>query len=233
MGWFPTNPGGVDRYVYGVIQEFMASGNPVDLYGVNLPDAAPWEKLKLINLSSATVPLPQRLWQIYHHFQSPVLSKVSAINLHFALYSFPILAKLPTSVPITFTFHGPWAIESQQEGASKVAVALKHWIEKQVYQRCDRFIVLSRAFGQILHEQYQVPWEKIHIIPGGVDIQQFQPNLTREAARAQLNFPKNRLILFTPRRLVHRMGLGTLLQAIAQVKQQVPDIWLAIAGKGP
>ncbi|MFN5066124.1 MAG: glycosyltransferase family 4 protein, partial [Aphanizomenon sp.] len=100
------------------------------------------------------------------------------------------------------------------------------------YNRCDRFIVLSKAFGQILHQKYQIPWQKIHIIPGGVDIDHFQNNLSRQEARTKLNWPTNRPILFTSRRLVHRMGIDKLLQAIAMIKPDIPDIWLAIAGRG-
>jgi glycosyltransferase involved in cell wall biosynthesis len=155
-----------------------------------------------------------------------------AINLHFALYSLPLLDVFPASVPITFNFHGPWALESDREGASKLGVLVKRWIEQRVYRRCDRFIVLSKAFGTILHQEYNIPWSNIHIIPGGVDTVRFQPSLNRSQARSQLNWPTDRLILFTPRRLVHRMGLDKLLMALAQVKQQVPEVWLAIAGKG-
>jgi glycosyltransferase involved in cell wall biosynthesis len=96
----------------------------------------------------------------------------------------------------------------------------------------DRFIVLSRTFGDILHREYQIPWEQIHIIPGGVDIERFQLNITRQQAREVLGFPQDRPILFTPRRLVQRMGIDILLQALVEVKHQVPDVWLAIAGKG-
>jgi glycosyltransferase involved in cell wall biosynthesis len=52
-------------------------------------------------------------------------------------------------------------------------------------------------------------------------------------ARQTLGWPTDRLILFSPRRLVHRVGLEELLKAIVLVKQQIPDVWLAIAGKGP
>ncbi|MEO0378281.1 MAG: glycosyltransferase family 4 protein, partial [Cyanobacteria bacterium P01_A01_bin.17] len=109
----------------------------------------------------------------------------------------------------------------------------KNWIEKRVYQRCDRFIVLSQAFGEILHQHYGVSQEKIHKIPGGVDTQRFQMSLSRCQARAALGWPPNRQILFTPRRLVRRMGVDNLLQAVAAVKAEIPDVWLAIAGKGP
>jgi glycosyltransferase involved in cell wall biosynthesis len=108
----------------------------------------------------------------------------------------------------------------------------KQLIEKNTYNRCDRFIVLSQAFGNILHQQYQVPWHKIHIIPGGVDINHFQYNLSRLTARKQLGWPTDRPILFTSRRLVYRMGIDKLLQALAIIKPTIPDIWLAIAGRG-
>jgi glycosyltransferase involved in cell wall biosynthesis len=119
------------------------------------------------------------------------MQQPDAINLHFALYSFPLMNALPKDVPVTFTFHGPWALESEQEEAGKLSVLIKKWVvEKQVYRRCDRFIVLSKAFGAILHQDYQVPWNKIQIIRGGVDLTRFQPNLSRQEARTQLNGPK-------------------------------------------
>jgi glycosyltransferase involved in cell wall biosynthesis len=160
-------------------------------------------------------------------------AKPDAINLHFALYSLPLLQTLPDGVPITFSFHGPWALECKQEEGSKLSFFLRDWIEQRVYRHCDRFIVLSKSFGEILHQNYQVPWSKIHIIPGGVDLTRFQPNLSRQQARSQLNWPQDRAILFTPRRLVHRVGLDKLLTALATIKRRIPDVWLAIAGKGP
>lgn len=231
--WFPTTPGGLNRYVYELTQHLIATGDQVELRGVGLPETDPNSSILLTNLASPKSPLLLRLWNTRQCFQQQPLSQPHAINLHFALYSFPILNRLPQRVPITFTFHGPWAAESLQEGQSSNSTAFKRWIEQRVYQRCDRFIVLSKAFGTILHEDYHIPWEKIHIIAGGVDTTRFQPSLSRQAAREKLDFPLDRPILFTPRRLVHRMGIDKLLLALAQVKQQVPNIWLAIAGKGP
>ena len=230
--WFPTTPGGLNRYVYELTHQLTAAGDEVELRGAGLPKADPNSSIVLTNLASPNRPLPQRLWSTRQRFQQYPLSKVDAINLHFALYSFPILNNLPAGIPITFTFHGPWAAESQREGQRNLGIALKQWMEQRVYRHCDRFIVLSKAFGTILHETYDVPWEKIHIIPGGVNTTQFQPNLSRQMARDQLGWHCDRPILFTPRRLVQRMGINKLLTAMVQVKQQVPDVWLAIAGKG-
>lgn len=233
IGWFPKTPGGLDRYVYELTHQLAASQDRVELCGVGLPETHSNSSIKLTNLAEPDIQLWERLWLIRSNFLQRKSAKPDAINLHFALYSFPLLQVLPKGVPVTFSFHGPWALESQQEGAGKLSVFLKHWVEDRVYHRCDRFIVLSKAFGDILHQEYQVPWSKIHVIPGGVDLSRFQLNRSRLEARSQLNWPQNRPILFTARRLVHRVGLDKLLMAVAMIKPQIPDIWLAIAGKGP
>ena len=233
IGWFPKTPGGLDRYVYELTHQLAASQDRVELCGVGLPETESNSSIKLTNLAEPDIRLWERLWLIRSNFERRKSAKPDAINLHFALYSFPLVQVLPKGVPVTFSFHGPWALESKQEGSGKLSVFLKHWVEDRVYHRCDRFIVLSKAFGDILHQEYQIPWHKIHVIPGGVDLSRFQLNRSRPEARSQLNWPQNRPILFTARRLVRRVGLDKLLMAVATIKPQIPDIWLAIAGKGP
>ncbi|MDF5723141.1 MAG: glycosyltransferase family 4 protein [Rhizonema sp. PD37] len=235
IGWFPTTPGGLERYIYELTQRLAASQDSVELCGVGLPEADDSLAIKLTNLTSPDSRIWNRLWSIRNNFKKTRIGKPDAINLHFALYSFPILDILPKDVPVTFTFHGPWALESKPEsGERKLSDFLKYWlIEKRTYDRSDRFIVLSKAFGNILHEEYQVPWEKIHIIPGGVDITRFVPNLSPEIARAKLGWPCDRQILLSSRRLVHRVGLDKLLSALANIKPRVSDFMLMIVGRGP
>ena len=232
VGWFPNSPGGLNRYVYEFLSQLAIGQDQIELCGVGLPETAIDLPLHCTNLAAANGSLPKRLWSVRHQFAQRQIPLPDAINIHFALYGVPVLRDLPSGVPVTFNFHGPWAGESQQEGDSRWSVWFKQWIEQQVYQRCDRFIVLSKAFGMILHEHYNISWDKIHIIPGGVNLAQFQPTLTRQAAREKLGWQSDRKILFTPRRLVHRMGLDNLLTAMVQVKRYVPEVWLAIAGKG-
>ncbi|PZV18480.1 MAG: group 1 glycosyl transferase [Leptolyngbya sp.] len=231
--WFPKNPGGLDRYVYELVHNLIKLQTNVELFGIGLPTSRSKFPLQLTNLAESEASLLKRLWSANQVFNSGFQSQPDAINLHFALYGLPLLPHLPKDVPVTCTFHGPWAQESDREGSNKLSILFKKLIEQTVYQRCDRFIVLSKAFGEILHREYHISWEQIHVIPGGVDIQHFQPNLTRQQAREKLEWSPDRFILFTPRRLVHRMGLDKLLLAVAQVKQTYPDIWLAIAGRGP
>jgi glycosyltransferase involved in cell wall biosynthesis len=230
-GWFTTNPGGLERYVYEFAQ-LAKTHNHLEVCALDTPNNHD-RQLQLTHLSSRHHPLPKRLWDTYQCLRTRSLAKFNAINLHFALYSLPLIPLRPKHTPITFTFHGPWARESTQEGASPIAIKAQHWIEQQVYNRCDRFITLSQAFADILHQDYHIPDHKIHIIPGGINTQAFQITHSRLQARQQLGFPLDRPILFAPRRLVQRMGLSQLLDALALIKQKIPNIWLAIAGKGP
>jgi glycosyltransferase involved in cell wall biosynthesis len=231
MGWFPDEPSGLNRYIYELMHTLVQQNQAIAFYSVDLPPQSQPQNLTLHNLSHSHTNLLARLWQTQRNFAPP--PQTIAVNLHFALYSLPILAKLPQQIPVTFTFHGPWATESQQEGSSKVSVALKKWIEQRVYQRCDRFITLSQAFADILHQDYNIPHHKIHVIPGGINTETFCITHSRQQAREKMGFPSDRPILFTPRRLVQRVGIDKLLDAIHIVQQQCPDIWLAIAGKGP
>lgn len=234
MGWFPISPGGLERYVYELTDKLAANQDQIELCGVGLPEESTNPLIKLTNLAAVKNPVWQRLLSIRTNFQKTRISQPDAINLHFALYSFPILDLLPKGIPITFNFHGPWALESQQEIANqKLSIFCKRWlIEQRTYNLCDRFIVLSQAFGNVLHQEYRIPWEKIHVIPGGVDIHRFQTDMCRENARQKLNWPSDRPILFTSRRLVNRTGVDKLLLAVSIIKQRIPDIWLAIAGRG-
>lgn len=231
--WFPDKPGGLDRYIYELVHTLAQKQTEIELFGLGLPTQQSTPDIRLNNLADPDRSLWQRLYSAYQNSHSLASSNPDAVNIHFALYGLAALPHLPKDVPVTCTFHGPWAMESQQEGAGKLTVWLKKQMEKTVYNRCDRFIVLSKAFGQILHREYGISWDKIHVIPGGVDTTRFKNNLSRQQARKQLGWPQDRFIMFTPRRLVHRMGLDKLLGAIASLQTAHPDLWLAIAGKGP
>jgi glycosyltransferase involved in cell wall biosynthesis len=229
MGWFPDEPSGLNRYVYELMQA-LASEQPIEFCAFDLPAQKHQPNLTFQNLSNSQTQILKRLWQARANFR--LHSRTIAVNLHFALYSLPILAKLPKHIPVTFTFHGPWASESKQEGASRLSVALKQQLEQWVYNRCDRFITLSQAFADILHQDYNIPYHKIHIIPGGINTETFSITHSRQQAREKMGFPSDRPILFTPRRLVQRVGIDKLLDALSIVQQQCPEVWLAIAGKG-
>lgn len=232
MGWFTNRPGGLNRYYYDCANYFpnaniqfegLVAGN----YNVKSDSA---EKVQAF--AASNVPLFKRWLGVRNNFKKLTTQQdYDLIVSHFAFYTFPLLNMLKDR-PLITHFHGPWALESSVEAKKSLGVKAKKWLEQQVYQRSQQFIVLSQTFRDILHQEYQIPLSKINVIPGGVDIDRFNIKLAPAEARNQLNWHQDRPTIFCIRRLAKRMGLENLITAMAQVRSKYPDILLYIAGKG-
>jgi glycosyltransferase involved in cell wall biosynthesis len=173
-----------------------------------------------------------RLRGARQHVKSLLSDKTpDLIASHFALYTVPILDDLKGRTLVVH-FHGPWAAESMQEGSNLLLSAVKKRIESAVYSRATRVIVLSRAFADVLHREYGISEDRIRIVPGAADISRFAIDCTRMQARERLSWPLDKRILVTVRRLVSRMGLDRLIDAMAIVVANDPNTILYIAGKG-
>jgi glycogen synthase len=177
--------------------------------------------------------LPLRLMAARKAFAHAIsVERPDVISSHFALYTWPGL-DVARDIARVSHFQGPWADESGVEGAATLGQRAKHWLERSVYARSTRFIVLSEAFGQILTSRYGVAPERVRVVPGCVDVARFDIDISRARARARLQLPQDRPIVVAVRRLVRRMGLEDLIDAMARIKaQRGPDAMLLIAGKG-
>jgi glycosyltransferase involved in cell wall biosynthesis len=106
-------------------------------------------------------------------------------------------------------------------------------VERAVMSRCHRVVVLSQFMRQRVMGVHGIPTGDITPIPGAVDPKAFVPLEDRRLAKAALNLPGNRTILFTVRNLVPRMGLDNLLCAIEMLKNARHRLLLVIGGEGP
>ncbi|NMF59333.1 glycosyltransferase family 4 protein [Pseudanabaena yagii] len=230
--WFPEEAGGLARVYYGCMNYLPQVG--VEVSGLVVGSERVWfssgQKVRsFAPPDSSTWRRSLNLRKAVH--QTLASAKFDLVASHFALYTFPALDCLG-DLPLVMHFHGPWALESQAEGAGRLSVWGKWAIEKLVYQRANGFIVLSESFRQILHQTYHVPLDKIFIVGGGINTTEFDLDLSIAQAREKLGWRQDRRILLCVRRLVKRMGLENLIVAIAIVRQQFPDVLLLIAGKG-
>jgi glycosyltransferase involved in cell wall biosynthesis len=157
---------------------------------------------------------------------------VDLVASHFALYTAPLVGLIDDR-PLVAHFHGPWAFESRAENEPAWSVWGKALLERSVYQRAQRLIVLSSAFRDVLVEHYDVDAGRVRVVPGGVDADRFDTGLSRRAARQRLSWPTDRPIVLAVRRLVRRTGVPRLVDAIGRVRDQIPEVQLYLAGTGP
>jgi glycosyltransferase involved in cell wall biosynthesis len=232
MGWLTEDFGGLNRVYYEAIQHLPTVG--VAVRGlVAGSDRVLQESQGVVQ---GFAPYEAKLWQrwgaLWRSTQRTLQSQdCDLVVSHFAFYTFPILPQLGDR-PLVVHFQGPWALESMVEGRMGLSTRLKMQLESATYRRASQFIVLSDAFREVLHQTYQVPYDRIHIVPPGIEIERFTPIYSPQTARQQLGWPEDRPVLLTVRRLAKRMGLENLIAAIAQVRQTHPDVLLMIAGKG-
>ena len=224
--------GGEGR-VFSELSKYLPSQG-IDLIGaVAGPDnAAEMTNGRVLSFAAEGADMATRLLKA----RSTVIDMVRAakpdlIASHFALYTAPALDRLK-SLPQVTHFHGPWAAESQEEGSGRIVTALKKRVENYVYQNADRVIVLSKAFAGLAEQRYSIDPEIIRVVPGSVDISRFSLTTSRAASRLHLGLPNDRPILLSVRRLVQRMGLSRLIQAVEIISKVVPDVLLCIGGEG-
>jgi glycosyltransferase involved in cell wall biosynthesis len=232
--WFSEASGGGSDRVFTALHAHLPSGGsqvhgvvvgPVPSNGSAVPGA--------VGLSSDDAPLPSRWMALRRHVRRTLPAfNADVVTSHFALYTLPVLRAV-RDYPFVVHFHGPWAMESAMEGEGALKTSLKSRVERAVYQRGDRFIVLSPAFRDILVREYGVDSSRVCIVPGGVDVEAYDTGLSQDAARERLGWPTDRPILLSVRRLVKRVGLEGLIDAMRDIRRQVPDVLLYVAGKGP
>jgi glycosyltransferase involved in cell wall biosynthesis len=173
-----------------------------------------------------------RRWSALRRSVARSLAESDVVVSHFAPYAFPVLDRL-RSRPHVVHFHGSWALESASEGASALVVSAKQLLERIVYARGGRFIVLSRAYAKLLVERYRVKPEAISVVPGGVNVDWFRDERPRAEVRRSLGWAGDRPTIVTVRRLVRAKGIENLIDAIEAMRRVIPDVLLVIAGTGP
>jgi len=235
LGWFPQQFGGLNKFFY----DLWANLPMVDVSAIGMlagDGKFQADAVKGIHFFASSSDSG-----LTRYFNSKRVLKrlvgdgpLDCFVSHFCLYTYPNMSLIKKSgKPLVVHFHGPWSQEGEVEGNQVHHSYLKKWIEKSVYTHASKLITLSTAFRDILVKDYRISEDNVHVIPGGVDIGHFYPNLSRKEARDTLNWPKDRPLLFVVRRHVQRMGLENLIDSVAQLKRRFPDILLMIGGKGP
>ena len=231
LEWFPERAGGLPRYYFDLLN---TAPNLVDARGMVLGSAnvALETKGRIRSFAASTDGYARKFRGARRAYAELVREERPDVTVsHFALCTLPVLDMIDG--PMVVHFHGPWAGESSVEGGRNLRVRAKRLIEGAVYKRGRLFIVLSEAFADLLHRDYGISRERIRVIPGGVNFGRFDIDETRPEARQRLGWPTDRPILLAVRRLVRRMGLEHLIDAMGDVVRRHPDVLLLIGGRGP
>jgi len=249
--------GGSSRMILETSRRLQAHGHTVTIMtferDLSLPqnDIVAGVPVRRVPLTGRLSTYPRALWAGWRAIGDELRrAPYDLLHIHLPLIGPGALAaNREARLPCVASFYGPWHEEMAAELTARPLAALKgslyraylrplcwglrRW-QGQVLGRCRRVIVLSEySQCQVRAFWPRVAAERIVTIPGGVDLNRFHPVPDRAVIRSRLGLPGDRMILFTVRRLVPRMGLENLLYAFARLSADRPELLLMIGGRGP
>ena len=239
LGWQGEDAGGLNRLFAALAERLPAAG--VSVTGLVAADRAPGiiardagaVTARIDAFAAPSASSTARMLAARRAVRRAIAAQPPDVLVsHFAPYGAALLP-YADRIPLVVHFHGPWAEESRTEGRGSVSTWWRARLERRVYRRAVRCIVLSEAFGELLHTRYGVSRSRIVVIPGGVDVRASAALPDRATARARLGWDAAAPTVLAVRRLVKRTGIDRLIAAAAAVRAAVPGVRIVIAGDGP
>lgn len=105
-----------------------------------------------------------------------------------------------------------------------IPVQEKTRLEAMGFRMADRVVAPSHYIEALLAREYDVPEQKLRVVPNGVDVEVFRPGRGPE--------PEVPTLLAVSR-LSDQKGLDYLLEVLRRLRVSRPDAVLCIAGDGP
>jgi len=159
------------------------------------------------------------------------------VNLIHAHFCYPegfvgLQVKRNIKKPLIVTAHGR-AI--QIESSINYGLRLNSKIDllvRRVIREADRLIVAS-TFNADLLRSLGAPDDKIRLIPFGVDLERFYPNLDSSLIKRKLNVDDDTYIVFCLKSGSKRYGVEYLIRAAPRVLRVHPKVIFIVGRKGP
>ena len=111
-----------------------------------------------------------------------------------------------------------------------------HWIRDAEAAGCHNaniVIAISHFLADELRRIYQVPNEKIHIVPNGVNYHAFDGFIDPAEVKGRYGIALLAPTIFSPGRMTPQKGMDMLVEAVPMVLASYPETKFIISGEGP
>src|SRR6266403_2465618 len=157
------------------------------------------------------------MWQLARFIRSHKIRLVHAFDGPLAVYATPVVRYFTSAVML-----------SSQRGHRELAPEYRkamRWTDRRV----NGIVVNCQFLKKHLIQDEHVPEQLIHVCHNGIDLDLFR----RAAATRPASLPEGALVIGVVCGLRPEKGLGTLIDAFAQVRSLQSGMKLAIVGSGP
>ena len=133
--------------------------------------------------------------------------------------------KLPVSTDFRTNFHA----YSQHYGIGWLSGAIRVYLKK-FHNRADVTMVPT---AMLQHELQAKGFERVQVVPRGVDTSQFSPSYRSLALRQSWGVAEDEKVLLYVGRLAAEKNLGLVVQSYLKAKQHNERVRLVLVGDGP
>lgn len=106
-------------------------------------------------------------------------------------------------------------------------------VERSLERYVTRYIAVSESIASELTGAYNLPAEKVAVVPNGVDITPFLAEQDCATARESLGVPAGVPVVGLAARFSAQKGLRDLVAATPELVRRVPNVRVVIGGSGP
>lgn len=249
----PMTVGGLSRHVYDLSRSLVRIGWDVHVVTSEYGDCASYEKVEGVHVHRVQVRQPDGGEFTDWAFQLNLMMieasrkliekglRFDLVHAHDWLVCYTArIVKEQYGLPLVATIH------ATEHGRNHgIYTDLQRYIsslEWKLTYEAQQVIVCSAYMQREVEMVFQLPSEKIHVIPNGVDPCLLAP-AAAEPESGTLGFgdldckqayalPHERIVLYVGR-LVREKGVHTLLAAAPSILAEQPDVKFVICGKGP
>jgi len=219
--------GGMSVYIRELARQLGKRGHRIDIYTRMLKSedrsiTRLYENVRLVHLGIpnggtlsklALYPYLSKFFQALEDFRRSENQRYDLIHSHYWLSGrLGTRAQKLWNLPHVTTFHTLGEVKNQT-GIDAREPWFRLVAEKDIVQESDRILALTNRERESLVRLYDAPFNKVSVVPCGVNLELFYPQ-SKAAARQKLGLGADDIILLYVGRFESIKGLNVLLEAM-------------------
>jgi glycosyltransferase involved in cell wall biosynthesis len=167
-------------------------------------------------------------------FYKPLMHNVDIVHVSFDIPPSPYAGyryAKSQNMPFVVTYHGDWD-SSYGNIIRKIGISASNkFIINKLLSYAQ--IIISPSESYVNSSPYLTKYnKKVIVIPNGVDLDEFDSNLTKDECKRILGLPEDKLIILFFGFLSPYKGPNILLKSLPKILDSVPNALLLFAGRG-
>ncbi|MFC1487500.1 glycosyltransferase family 4 protein [Thermoproteota archaeon] len=237
----PRIVGGIARHCEGLAKALVLENHEVHLFTLDFPGSPKFEEMDGIKVYRASTEMghPNFLtWVLmFNHFLSKRIADTTktvdfdVIHVHDWLAAFSgISFKHYLKKPMIITVHSTEVGRAQ--GLHSPDSFSINGIEWWATYEANRVIVCSESMKNEICDHFDIPSEKVDIIPNAIDVTKYKTSVDRGAVRQRYGVGYCDKLILCVGRLVPQKGVEYFIRAIPTIANNYPEAKYIIVGEG-